>query len=168
MAIPFFLFRTGNKPAGVGGHAGVRSMFAFWQGGGGASPSSPPPVTTPSDSIGSAIIPHGKHFSRKRWKELLEAIAAQQALEAKAQEVTGKRREVLKRAAQAAEVAIASIEEEETAAHSAELVRLKNVMNAATGAAKLADVVKTANAATAYALEMDDEEEEAIMLLMLH
>lgn len=145
-------------------------MFAFWQGGAGASPFTPPPPPTgpDSDSIGSAIVPHGKHFSRKDWKELREAIAAQAALEAKAQEVTGKRREALERAAQAAESAILSVEDEETAAHSAELIRLKNVMNAATGAAKLADVVKTANVATAYALEMDDEEEEAIMLLMLH
>lgn len=168
MAIPFFLFRTGNKPAGAG-HAGVRSMFAFWQGGAGATPFTPaPPLPTTSDSIGSAIVPHGKHFSRKDWKELREAIAAQALLEQRAQEVTGKRREALERAAQAAEVAILSVEDEQTTAHSAELVRLKNVMNAATGAAKLADVVKTANAATAYALEMDDEEEEAIMLLMLH
>lgn len=194
MAIPHLLFRFGSKPGSGGGgtKAGLRSLAAFWAGGaasaatpvgttkaglrsllafwaGGAAASGTvviPPAPTPSP--GGWIAGHGKHFSHKRWKELLEAIAAQQALEARAQEVTGKRRDVLERAAQAGEAAILSVEDEETVEHSAELVVLTNLMNAATGVARLADVVRKANAATAFALEMDDEEEEAIMLLMLH
>lgn len=145
-------------------------MFAFWQGGAGASPSStppPPPHTEPSP--GGWIAGHGKHYSRKDWKELRDAIAAQAALEAKAQEVTGKRREALEQAAQAAEAAIVSVEDAETKAHSIELVKLTKAMDVAMAAGKMAETVKRANAAKAYALQMaDDEEEEAIMLLMLH
>lgn len=169
MPIPFFLFRTGSKPKPPTSGS-VRSLFAFWQGGAGASPSStppPPPITEPSP--GGWIAGHGKHYSRKDWKELREAIAAQALLEAKAQEVTGKRREALEQAAQAAEAAIVSVEDAETRAHSIELVKLTRAMDIAMGAAKVADMVKSANAAKAYALQMaDDEEEEAIMLLMLH
>ncbi len=119
-----------------------------------------------SDSIGSQIIPHGRLINRREFRELKEAIAAQEAAERKAQEVTGKRRAVLARAAVAAEKAIASVEDDELEG----LASLTRLLEAATAAKSLSDTVKLANEAhrAALAILEDEQEEEAVMLLAMH
>lgn len=118
-------------------------------------------VETPSNPGGRIS---GATFSRKKWRELREAIAAQAALERRAQEHTGKRRTVLARAAESADQAITAIENSE--GRSAELAQLTRAMEAACGAVKVAETIRLANAAYAFAEQMRDDDDEAMMVLL--
>jgi hypothetical protein len=121
-----------------------------------------------SDSIGSRIV--ATNFTRKRWRELQAAIAAQEALERRAEGETGKRKRALAGAAKAAERALASIEEDEAAAKAAELAKLTRALEAAAGAASLVETFKRAAqvraAIRALRQAEDDDEEDAIALLL--
>ncbi len=71
-----------------------------------------PPVTQPEVG-GGRFVAHS--FTRKKWRELIAAIASERTLEAQAAKAQGDRRVALEQAAQAARAAIAAVEEEETA-----------------------------------------------------
>lgn len=115
---------------------------------------------------------HGSAFTRKRFDELTAAWLAQEALDAKAKESTGKRRQALEVAAKQAEDALLAFEEAEAevinAQEAAELVSFTNAMKAAESAKYVADVVRTTNAVRDQAQAMHDDEEEAISLLLLN
>lgn len=130
--------------------------------------------------IGTTVAPSGTvltnrkpgfahNFSRKRYEELLAALAAQDALARKAKEATGKRRIALKRAADAAAEAIESAREQaESAENAGQIARLTAAMEAATGAVKVKAIISEARAAldAANAILDDLDEEEVIMLLL--
>ncbi len=115
--------------------------------------------------------PTAIRFSREDWRRLKkkweEAARAQEAVERKAKEVTGKRREALAAAARAADNAILEAEEAETPPDGADT--LTRLLRAAVAAKSLSDTVTAANAARDYArmIESAMEEEEAVALLMM-
>lgn len=119
-----------------------------------------------SDSIGSRIV--GRYFSKKRFREIVDAQRAQEAAERKAQEVTGKRRVALARAAATAERAIVSVEDNRVEEEKAQLASLTRLLESATAAKSLSDMVRLANEAHRMAQAMLEEEEEAVMLLAMH
>ncbi len=137
----------------------------------GTAPSPPPPPVG-----GETILTKGKSgptgtaFTRKRFDEFMAAWRAQEALEARATEEIGKRRIALERAAEAAAVAIEAAQASEVA-EAADLERLIGAMQAADRAVKVKDILRQAKLATlaadAFIQEME-EEEEAIMLLLMH
>jgi predicted HD phosphohydrolase len=116
-------------------------------------------VATPT---GGQIV--GGTFSRKRWRELQDAISAQRRAEERVQDLKQKKRAALAQAAKAAEQAIEAAQAEQ----SADLVRLTRLLEAATRAQTTADVVRAANQAIklANAIRLEAEEEEAIIMLL--
>lgn len=129
----------------------------------------------PGPSVGGGGSGHT--FSRKRWRELMEAIRAKElALQEAAEVRPAKEKRALEKAAEAAAIAIAAAVDEarETAEINRRLVSLTNALEAAVGAETLKGVMQQSNkaikAAQALArqIEDDEEEEEAIVLLLLH
>ncbi len=126
------------------------------------------PVQTSPD-IGGRIV--GGTFSRGRWRNLINARNAQRLAEERAE--TEKRRKKREALARAAKIAAAAIEVA-TPDVSAALVRLTHALEAAVGAKTVAETITQSRAAVESAkailrqIEEDQEEEEAIVLLMSH
>jgi hypothetical protein len=113
---------------------------------------------------GSRIVPQGRHISRQRWREIMEAIAAQRAVEERAERLKSRpAKKALTKAAQEAALAIASAKESE-----ASTARLTAALEAAKGASSLAETIHQSELAIQYAQQIMDEEEEAVALLLLH
>lgn len=144
--IPWLLIRLGNSSGAV---------------------SPPPPPTVGGETVLTRGT--GSYFSRKRFDEFMAAWRAQEALEAKAAEETGKRKVALEKAAEAAAEAIEVAQASESA-EAADLERLIAAMEAADRATKFKDILKQARLATiaAEALIQEMEDEEEAMLLLLH
>lgn len=132
-------------------------------------------TTDQSKVAGQTVLTrgHAHNFSRKRFRELIEAWAAQEALAAQALQETGKRREVKQRAAAEAAEALRVLEEANEASEAAQvradLVRMTLAMEAATGATKVRDVLAKARAIhdeVAAILEFEEDEEEVLSLLL--
>lgn len=128
--------------------------------------------TLPSGTVLTNRKPGFAHnFTRRRYEELLAALAAQDVLVRKAQVETGKRRVALQRAADLAAEAIEAVREQaETAETDGQIARLTVAMEAATGAIKVKAIISAANAArdAANAILADMEEEEEVIILLLH
>lgn len=114
--------------------------------------------------------PSGIAFTRKRFDELMAAWRAQEALEAKAKESTGKRRKAMQAAAEASANVLRAVEElreeAEAATKTRELVELTNALDAARAAKGMTETIKLARAAENYAQQMMDDEEEALFILL--
>lgn len=124
----------------------------------------PPPDAGYSPMLQKAGHGPAHSFTRKRYKELLAALAAKDALEAKASEAKGKQRARLEKVSKAAANVLADIEDAEI-----DVERL----TAALQAAAMADRMKTTLAMTREVeraitelREQMEDEEEAIMLLL--
>lgn len=136
--------------------------------GGLGSPSSVVPPSPPPPSVGGHIS--GGTFSRGRWRELREA---QRAAEVRAQE-TGqrKRKKALDEAAAAAAVALAALREEEVGRQAVEAnaTAMRHALEAATGANRIATVIRQSNRvvelAKAIIQQIEDDEEEAEVIEM--
>lgn len=132
---------------------------------------SPAPAPDVRPDPGGRIV--GGHFSRGRWRELVEARHAQRELEERAQELKRKKeRELVERAAQQVALAIAAARQVE-AIQIEEVRRLKVAVDVAANAQSIAETVKTAREVIRIAREVMreiereiEDEEEAIMLLM--
>jgi hypothetical protein len=117
--------------------------------------------------------PGGVALSRKRFDEITAAWRAQEALARKADEAKqAKAKKALREAAKQAEDALLAIQaaadEAEEIAERGQIVALTQAMDAALSATTLSGIVNKANEAKAYAAAMQDEEEEAIALLLLN
>jgi len=113
----------------------------------------------------------GANFSRKKWREWLEAKRAQQALEAKANElVDGKRRTAMQEAAATAAQAIDSALTDADVIDTRAWDRMVAGLKAAEAASKLATVIRQSDMATraaeAVLRDMDDDDDAAAMLLL--
>ncbi len=109
------------------------------------------------------------YFSKKKWHDLLELIAAEKAAEAKAK---GLKPSVAKKTlVEAARVTAGIIANIESGKEYLPVIEpLTAALEAAASATRLSDVLSKAKAALRIAkqLQDDEEEEEAIMLLTLH
>lgn len=113
-----------------------------------------------------------RHFTRQRWRELQELIAAEEAAEAKAR---GDERPHLAEAAAQAREAIEALEQVEAReAVAADVCKLTRTLQGAMGAKSLRASIAQATAANAMAkamlariVEMELDEEESVMFLLL-
>lgn len=173
--IPFFLFRTGSgaAPAVQGG---VRSMFAFWAGGAANEGTAPPRRVVVGD-VGGKRRYHSelkieRGFSRRYFDEMLAAERAMlAALKASEERNRAEQQDALECAALAAQEALeAALENTEREEDFAKLTRSLNAAvsakNFATSLKRAADAVQAAQAII-RAVE-DEDEEEAVMLLLLN
>lgn len=115
-------------------------------------------------------------FTRKRWRELQELIAAEQAAEAKARSAKKPaQREALARAAEQAQEVIAALEAaQETAELAADAARLARTLEDAASMRGLNDSLAQAAAAEALGRELmvrisefEQDEEDATMMVLL-
>lgn len=131
----------------------------------------PNPVVVEDNAAGWIT---GANFSRKRWRELVEARRAQQLAEEEARQLKAKKRQALLDAAAKAQQAIeAAARAEADAELNRALKRMASDLNAARQATKLVDVERQSRAATARAraimriVEGQQKEEEAVVSLLL-
>jgi hypothetical protein len=130
------------------------------------------PAVAPPPSAGGGGV---GTFTRRRWRELQDAIEAQHQAEIRAQDLTQKKRAALVRAAAAAEQAIEAAEQAEQRAQSANLERLASLLETASRATATAELVRVANNAiklaheikAAFARQEEEDDEETITLLLL-
>lgn len=116
-------------------------------------------------------------FTRKRFDEFMAAERAGDEAEARARELSGKKRKALTAAARAADDALLSLREQESdaaeSAARADLERMAAALRAASAAGTLAEIVAQARAAVALAraiaahiTQVEDEEDAMAALLM--
>lgn len=142
---------------------GVRRCGSF----AGKTPATPD--VTPSDQGAGGTI-GGGWFSRKKWHDLKEILAAQRAAERQAEEAkTAKERAALKKAATKAAQALELVPQA-TLDELDKFLRMQSLLEAAAGAEKTAARIKAANQAATVAMaiirEIEEEEEMAVFLLL--
>jgi hypothetical protein len=122
-------------------------------------------VVTPPRETGGRIA--GGTFSRKRWRELVEAMEALDALEAKALEAKAhtKKHDAQVKATALAQEAIDLAK----AYNDLSVARLTNLLEAAASARRGADAITQARRVIAHAtamLEAEEDEELSIVLIL--
>ncbi len=114
-------------------------------------------------------MPH--HFTRKRWRELQDAIRAEEDARQKAVTVSPKAKKKVVKAADKAAEAIEAAKKTEAESVSRELQRMTDALEAVASAKKTAAVIARSDEvvrlarAVMQALE-DEDEEEAVSLLL--
>lgn len=172
MAIPFFLYRTGNVPSVVS--SGPRSMLAFWMGGASSS------GTAPRRSVGGlgrskryVSLEKPDVWSRtltpKNLREIRALLKAEHKAADKADQLKqAEAKDALNEAADAAREALETIHQADIAPPPID--RLTKLLEGASRAKQSADVISQARQAVEIANQIVadiEEEEEAIALLLL-
>ena len=161
---PFLLYSTGAVPKGPT-TGGMRSMFAFWMGGANGNGVFVPPVTK---KVGGWP---GKVREQPRWWEQLELEYAEKEARKRVLELPAKspERKALTSAIKAVEQVRKVAERTENVTE--EVAEVAFDLLSAVQAESLGELLRMAREVDAYARRVRaelEEEEEAVVLLMLH